>query len=398
MQFVRTNDLKPGMRLAKPIYNKLGVMLYERDTQLSPQGIESIRNFELIGIYILEPAEPVPPLSEEDIAFEQFQTITMFQLRDCMNQIRDGKQPEKLPVLVQSIISQYGQMDHKLNFTQNLRSAADYVYKHSISTAILTAMLCHTLRMDSSFMESCVTAALLYDFGYLLVPEDIIAKTTPLSEQELKIVRECRKAGFEQLNPSNRSIQFPQAVLKNISQIIYLTSASTPDASQRINRTIGAKILQVADRFDRMTAMSLTSEPLSEILAIKYLHEFPEQYDPKVVTALSQSIHILPKGACVDLSNGEKAMILEDNPQDYSKPLILQFSDNKLYDLRDPEVFNTIQIQDIMKTMDNRIAIDENTLRHFTADVHIRQVADAFRAKQLKIAMRGKGARRKKLR
>lgn len=47
MLFIRTDDLKPGMRLAKPIYNKLGVMLYDRDTRLTQQGIESIRNFEI---------------------------------------------------------------------------------------------------------------------------------------------------------------------------------------------------------------------------------------------------------------------------------------------------------------------------------------------------------------
>ena len=39
MQFVKTADLKPGMRLAKPIYNKMGVLLYERDTLLTMQGI-----------------------------------------------------------------------------------------------------------------------------------------------------------------------------------------------------------------------------------------------------------------------------------------------------------------------------------------------------------------------
>ena len=59
MQFVKTADLKPGMRLAKPIYNKMGVLLYERDTLLTMQGINSIENFGLIGIFILEPAEPV---------------------------------------------------------------------------------------------------------------------------------------------------------------------------------------------------------------------------------------------------------------------------------------------------------------------------------------------------
>ena len=53
MQFVKTADLKPGMRLAKPIYNKMGVLLYERDTLLTMQGINSIENFGLIGIFIL---------------------------------------------------------------------------------------------------------------------------------------------------------------------------------------------------------------------------------------------------------------------------------------------------------------------------------------------------------
>ena len=131
-----------------------------------------------------------------------------------------------------------------------------------------------------------------------------------------------------------------------------------------------------------MTAMSLTNEPISEIVAMKYLQEFPEKYDTKIVRALSLCIHILPRGACVDLSNGEKAMILEDNPKDYSKPLILQFTNNEIFDLRDPHIYDIIQIQDIMKTMDNRIAIDENTLKHFTSDKYIKDVADRFRKRQ----------------
>ena len=75
MKFVKTDELKEGMRLAKPIYNKNGILLYDRNTKLTLPGINSIRNFGLIGIYILEPAEPLPPLSREDIEFEQSQTI-----------------------------------------------------------------------------------------------------------------------------------------------------------------------------------------------------------------------------------------------------------------------------------------------------------------------------------
>lgn len=70
MIFVKADDLKLGMRLAKPIYNRDGVMLYERNSKLTRQGIVSIQNFGLIGVYILEPAEPVPPMSKDDIEFE----------------------------------------------------------------------------------------------------------------------------------------------------------------------------------------------------------------------------------------------------------------------------------------------------------------------------------------
>ena len=52
MIFVPAEKLKKGMRLAKPIYNKQGVMLYERNSKLTSQGIQSVRNFGLIGLYI----------------------------------------------------------------------------------------------------------------------------------------------------------------------------------------------------------------------------------------------------------------------------------------------------------------------------------------------------------
>ena len=35
MKFVKSDDLKLGMRLAKPIYNRDGVMLYERNSKLT---------------------------------------------------------------------------------------------------------------------------------------------------------------------------------------------------------------------------------------------------------------------------------------------------------------------------------------------------------------------------
>lgn len=120
MLFVKSDDLKTGMRLAKPIYNKNGVMLYERNSKLTSRGIMSIHNFGLIGVYILEPAEPLPPMSEDDIEFERFQTMSIFTIKEILDEVADKKEAKELYPFANRVIKRYGNLHHKINFVQNL--------------------------------------------------------------------------------------------------------------------------------------------------------------------------------------------------------------------------------------------------------------------------------------
>ena len=388
MQFVKTNDLKPGMRLAKPIYNRMGVLLYERDTKLTFQGINSIENFGLIGIFILEPAEPLPPLSREDLEFEQFQTIYMFKLKDNMDNLQRSQPPETLLSLVSDIQTHYGVLDHKLNFTQTLRSSADFVYKHSISVAILTAMIARQMGIPEEDANAVVTAALLYDFGYLYVPQSVLDKGDDLTEGDLGFIQMNLEHGYETIRPRYEECDLPKASLEIIQQIIFQNNRSLKIKEPTDNIRLLRDILKTADRFDRLTAMNINNPPVSEIAAMSFLRQHPDIYNPLVVNALAECIHILPTGACVDLSDGEKALVLQENAADFTHPMVLKFSNNVIYDLSDPVISKSLRIVDIMKTMDNRIAIDEETLKHFVADKYIQETADRFHRKKLEIAQR----------
>jgi hypothetical protein len=229
MQFVRSQDLKPGMRLAKPIYNKMGVLLYERNTKLTLQSINSIDNFGLIGIFILEPAEPVPPLSKEDLEFEQFQTIYMFKLKDCMDKLLAQKNIPAITELVQNIYTHYGALDHKLNFTQNLRSSADFVYKHSISVAILSAMIANEMHIEPEDSQSLIAASLLYDFGYLSVPKSILDKNEDLSASD-RILDFAKALSGDDPDKADAMLE---AFKKGFEQATKAWGDKLPDISQR---------------------------------------------------------------------------------------------------------------------------------------------------------------------
>lgn len=380
MQFVEIKDLKPGMRLAKPIYNKMGVMLYDRNSFLTMSGIKSIENFGLIGLFTLEPAEPLPPVSQEDLAFEQFQVIYMFRIKEIMEQLQQGKDPVGLPALTADILKNFGSVDHKLNFIQTLRSSADFVYKHSICTAILSAMTANILNFNATEKNILVTSALLYDLGYLYVPRTILEKDT-LTDEDLHIIQECRKKGFLLLNPDTNKYMLHSEVLNTIQQTLTMLSATDPAELKEKKFSKLAHVIMVTDKFNQLTAMNLHHVPLSEMTAIKRLKAAPEFYQPKTVSALSSSIHILPSGCSIDLSNGDKGIVLMENPMNFLAPVVLNIRDNQVYDLSDPKISETIQIADIMKTMDNRIVVDEQTLQQFSSDSKLQSTLVRFKQK-----------------
>lgn len=355
MLFVKTDGLKQGMRLARPIYNRDGVLLYERNSKLTVQGIQSIKTFGLLGLFILEPAEPVPPMTQEDILFERFQTMTVFALREELNKIKqDKKKGNRLHVIVNNIMQRYGNKDSKINFIQNLRSKEDYIYKHSLNVAILAAMMSHVLNIKREDQMNIITAALVHDVGKMSIPA-AVAKKDHWNEDEQELAATYEQAGYELIG----NVFYGESAIKRLCVQMNKALKGAEEVQGKI--PLGAKVLMVAETYDTMTAMRLNLPPESEVVTLKYLLNDPQKYDPAIVDALVQSINILIPGVSVELSTREKAIVIRNNEDNVLRPMVLGFRNNNIIDLEDKN-YRDIEITDIMKTMDNRYVIDTQTL------------------------------------
>ncbi|MBQ4537917.1 MAG: HD domain-containing protein [Lachnospiraceae bacterium] len=350
MLFVKTGELKTGMRLARPIYNNKGVLLFERNSLLTAQAIDSVKNFGLLGIYILEPAEPLPPMSEEDLEYERFQMVTVAVMKEELEKIISSKHAPKMQVIANNIISKYGHLENKIQFYQNLRSKEDYVCRHSLNVAILCAMISNVMNLKLEERMQTVIAAIVHDIVKLQNPGINIFDDN-LFEVEKEKIYELKNEGSKMIE---EAFAADGAMLKRICMqaLRARMDAGKPEAAGR-KLVTGAKILMVADRYDEMTAMSLEGKTESEVAAIKEFMDHPEVYDPEVVDALIKSILILFPGVSVELNTGEKALVLSENPRNVLRPVVLCFKDNSILDLSIAEN-RDIEIVDIMKTMDNR--------------------------------------------
>ena len=362
MLFIKCEELKPGMRLAKPIYSKKGVLLYDRATVLKDeQAINNIKSFGLIGLFILEPAEPVPPMTQDDLDFEKFQTVMYNEIMEEMERIKKSHKQEQFPNICAQIIKNYGNLRKKINFQQSLRSEEDYIYKHCLNVAILSAMIAHQMNVPLSEQNEAVMASVIHDIGKLTLPPELQSKEDTTREDRM-IIDTHELAGYDIVE---EAFSFQPNVKRACNQARKtLLDYSNGDPIQNMKLITASKILIVAGYFDKETAVRLDSSPTSEVVVVRTMLERSDVFDPNVVKALLDSINILLPGSSVELNTGEKALVIRANERDILRPTILSFRDNSIIDLSDRRAYNNIEIVDIMKTMDNRHVMNTDMMRN----------------------------------
>ena len=379
MKFYKPEELKAGMRLAKQIYNRQGVLLYERGLVLTDQIIASVQKFGLLGVLILEPAEPLPPITAEEQEFEQLQTTYMFRLRDCLIAISKGRPAEDLPILVSEIYNRFGSLNHRVAFSQTIRSSEDYNYKHTICTAILSAMIAHQLNLPDAAIKDLITAALLADFGYLYVPKEIMAKhETELTNVDLVSIEQYRIKASHLFKRDTNPYGLSERTFLTINEFLQVSRKENPALATAAFH-LHTKILMVADKYDRMTAMSLNYQPVTPIQALRHLQKNDKLYDVSVVSSLSAAIAFLPVGQCVELTANRQGMIVAETPGDQFHPKVLDFATNVIYDLSSPKLRGIIEVTDLMSSMDQRYHMDEHSLRFFVPDVPLQTTTRRIR-------------------
>lgn len=89
------------------------------------------------------------------------------------------------------------------------------------------------------------------------------------------------------------------------------------------------------------------------------------------------------------MTNGDKGLVLEANEGDFNHPVVLSFTYNTILDLKDPKN-KGIKIADVMHTMDNRVKMDDETLKQFQSDENSSKMIKKFEFKKLELKKRGR--------
>jgi diguanylate cyclase (GGDEF)-like protein/putative nucleotidyltransferase with HDIG domain len=154
---------------------------------------------------------------------------------------------------------------------------------HIRRVQVYAAGLARALGMSDNEIQGVKTAALLHDIGKLAVPEHILSKPGPLTQEEFQKIRIHPQVGAEIIS----GVPFPYPVAPLIlSHHERWDGKGYPDGLQGDEIPLGARILSVVDYFDALISERPYHRAMTFDAAMGLLkQESGKALDPQVVRA-----------------------------------------------------------------------------------------------------------------
>jgi diguanylate cyclase (GGDEF)-like protein len=184
-----------------------------------------------------------------------------------------------------------GHVERKeLSWATTLANAVDtrmaVPHEHSANVGDYSAAIGRLLGWDETAVGLLRVAGILHDVGKVVVPDRILRKTGPLTEEEFEAIKPFPAAGAELVS----RIEGMEPIIPWIRHSHErIDGSGYPDGLKGEAIPMGARILYVADAYDSLTSKRTYRSALSLHGALTELRAAAgSQFDPDCVTALEE--------------------------------------------------------------------------------------------------------------
>ena len=249
-------------------------------------------------------------------------------IREVMDNLSNGgkldlRTAEKA---VQPIVESVMKNESAMSWLVRLREASDYLYTHSVSSAIWATVMARHLGMPKETVEAVGLGAMLLDIGKTRLPREILQKPGPLTEAELVIARTHVEHGIGILEESGNVDEQVLAMVRTHHERHDGSGYPRGLSGQQI--PVPGRIAGIVDYYDAVTSKRPYADPQSSYDCLRSLNRLAgTAFQAEMVEQFIQSIGFFPPGTLVQLCDGSVAVVIAQNRRHRLKPEILLLLD-----------------------------------------------------------------------
>lgn len=324
MRRIPTYALRPGIEVARPVFNRNGQVLLARGAVLTGKFIDRLKDQGVSALYVEDGL--LPDVEVDDVIGEDTRSKTVSMVNNLIgDQVQDPASIiKRATIMSKDLLSAISDIVDRLMTNRDvmvnlmdIRTIDQYTFCHSVNVCVLSVLTGIALGMSRDRLAVLAMGSLLHDVGKTKIPREIINKTGPLSPEEFELVKKHCRFGFE--------------IVKN-SHITDIVAASVAfqhherfDGQGYPNQLKGVRIHEfsritgIADTYDAITS----DRPFQKAIAPHEAYEFisgsgGHLFDFEITKAFLSHIPAYPVGTLVVLNTNEVGAVVE-NVKGYSR-------------------------------------------------------------------------------
>lgn len=201
-----------------------------------------------------------------------------------------------------------------------------YAYSHAINCSALAASFGRHLGLPADLLVDLAGGGLLLDVGKAQLPPELLGHPGPLDPPRMEQVRQHVALSEKILVDSGQYTVEVQEMIR--------THHERWDGSGYPSGLVGASIplfgrmAAIIDSFDAMTSERPYSAAIARHVALQQLYRRRDTlFQSELVEQFISCLGVYPTGSLVELSNGEVAVVMAQNPARRLRPRVMVLTD-----------------------------------------------------------------------
>lgn len=349
-KYISTRALKNGMVIDQAIVDRTGRILIARKTILDDFLIEALHKLGIPGVYTRE-GEEDPEEAAVEAAPEVKEKIEKLKVADRARVNLSESVKKRVTEGVRYLYSNTASTDltdTAAKVTENLldsiiandavalnidalKVSDEYTFKHSVDVATISMLIAKKSNLPETDIQKIGMAGLLHDLGKSQIPNEVLNKAGKLTEEEFAIMKNHSVYGYRILKERD---DIPKEVLMGVLQHHEkINGKGYPMGVGGEQITTYAKILSIADIYDALVTERPYKKAFSQQDAVEMIMAMTDELDITFMRSFLAIMILYPVDSIVTLSNGERARVVENNPQYPMRPKVVGLKSGKVYDL-----------------------------------------------------------------